>query len=111
MLMPVYRMVLTDEAEWGPLERLAEALSTSDWPRLDPDDFLYMGREISEDGHPTVHLCKAIDTRRHLNLDEEGHAYWYCGPVPGEEGSNEIDTPCVYELTPTLEAAIQHVRS
>jgi hypothetical protein len=109
--MPVYRMELPDDAHWAPLEKVAELVATTNWPTLDPDDFMYMGREVGEEeGVADVHLYKAIDTRRYLNLDDQGHAYWYCGPV-ADDGSFEIDTPCVYELAPTLEAAIRHVRS
>jgi hypothetical protein len=108
--MPIFRMELTDEPNWLPLERMAELVATTDWPVLDPDDFMYMGREIPEGGGPVVHLYKARDTRRYLNLDDEGHAYWYCGPVD-DDATFELDTLCVYELVPTLEAAIRHVRS
>jgi len=107
--VPIYRMELSDDAHWGPLEKLAEVVARTDWPELDPDDFMYMGREVSDVGDPTIHLYKAIDTRRYLNLDDQGHAYTYCGPV--DDGPFEIDTPCRYELVPTLEAAIRHVRS
>ena len=107
--MPIYRMELTEDAHWSPLEKLADVVAKTDWPTLDPDDFMYMGREISEDGDPDIHLYKACDTRRYLNLDDAGHAYWYHGPL--EDGPFEIDTPCIYELVPSLEAAIRHVRS
>lgn len=61
--------------DWRPLERL-ETL-TRDHPTLphvDADRFMYMGRAVRA-GDADVHLYKHIDTRRHLNLDDAGHAY------------------------------------
>lgn len=107
--MAWYLMDIESEPEWGPLERVAELVATTPWPTLDPDDFMYMHRVVAEDDDHTIHLYKARDTRRYINLDEAGHAYVYAGEMPGVPIG--LDTPCEYLPLPDLESAVRHVRS
>lgn len=103
----MYTMVLDGEPHWGPLERLADDLRERG-RTLRPDDFMYMGREVAP-GCPDIHLYKAIDTRRYLNLDDHGGAYWYRGPVA--DGPMELDTPVEYVAVPSLDLAVRWARS
>lgn len=58
---------------WDALEAMQGA-----GDMVDADDFMYMGsaRCIGV----TIHLYKHIDTRRYLNLDEDGQAWSYASP-------------------------------
>ena len=71
--------------DWRPLVAVARLSRASDaLLALDEQDFMYMAAALSVDGALTIHLYKHRETRRYLNLDDAGHAYRYCGPVPGD---------------------------
>ena len=103
----VYTTVLDGEPQWGPLERLAGELRVRGWlPR--PDDFLYVGREVATD-RPDIHLYKAMDTRRYLNLDDHGCAYW-CVSQPST-GLIEPEASVDYVPVPDIVAALRWARA
>ena len=69
----------TTAPDWRPLEQLARVCRDNpELPRLDPDDFMYMGRTAHPTRPPILHY-KHILTRRYLYLDGAGHAY---APAP-----------------------------
>ena len=68
------RVVYDDEQlEWAPLEQAMRATRREDRDIM-VGDFMWMGAVDLVDGR-RLHLCKHTDTRRHLRLDAEGHAY------------------------------------
>jgi hypothetical protein len=69
---------LDGEAKWAPIEAVARiARQAPDLPSFHEGEFMYMG--AVHDGRKllTIHLYKHRDTRRYLNLDDDGHAYAY----------------------------------
>lgn len=75
---------MPDEADWRSLVAVARLSRASDHlVSVDEHDFMYMGAALSVTGSLSIHLYKHRETRRYLNLDDGGHAYRYCGPVPG----------------------------
>ncbi len=63
------------EHDWTALERFAD-LATRSGLAVAADEFMWMGAAEFDDGR-TVHSYKHAGTRRHLHLDESGHAYRY----------------------------------
>jgi hypothetical protein len=97
---------LPDEPDWGPLVAVARLSRSSDvMPSLDECDFMYMGAVSSVHDALDIHLYKHRETRRYLNLDEAGHAYQYCGPLPGHEADLSGGK---YRLHRSLVAALVH---
>jgi hypothetical protein len=61
---PIFRFDIDAAPYWVPLEQLARLCSERpDLPKLDPDEFMYMGRAIRR-GLPPVLLYKHVWTRR-----------------------------------------------
>ena len=60
------------EPNWRPLEVLADTAAGT--MRLDPDDFMWMGRVAAASG-VELELYKHHQTRHYLNVDDAGHAY------------------------------------
>jgi hypothetical protein len=84
---PPITTVLTEHASpvWGPLEAVARvARSRAELPAFQECEFMYMATVCSRK-HLCIHLYKHIDTRRYLNLDDDGRAYAYRGHVPGTD--------------------------
>lgn len=76
----------TDEPNWEPLERVSLlARQSLSLPSFHPGEFMLMGR-LAAPGGVRIHLFKHVDTRRYINLDEQGHAYEYCGSLPEPTG-------------------------
>jgi hypothetical protein len=74
-----------DDVEWTPLERIAlVACRSPSLPPFHPGEFMYMAR-LSARRNLRLHLYKHYDTRRYLNLDDNGHAYAYCGSSPSAD--------------------------
>lgn len=95
-----------EDPNWRPLEALARhARESSDLPSFHEGEFMYMASARSQDGR-TIHLYKHRDTRRYLNLDDQGDAYEYCGP--SETGSGPMSAGC-YRPHRSLTDAIDHV--
>ena len=69
------------EHDWAALERFAD-LATRSGFAVSADDFMWMGAAEFEDGR-TVHSYKHAGSRRHLHLDESGHAYRYLSRADG----------------------------
>lgn len=70
-----YRADLQAEPDWRPLEQLARICGAhTELPSVAPGDFMYMGRLVHPQ-QPTVVMYKHSGTRRHLCLDDLGHAY------------------------------------
>jgi hypothetical protein len=69
------------EHDWAALERFAD-LATRSGFAVSADDFMWMGAAEFED-RQTVHSYKHADTRRHLHIDESGHAYRYLSEADG----------------------------
>ena len=103
----MYTMVLDGEPHWGPLERLADQFRARGL-RLRTEDFLYVGREVGP-GCPDIHLYRAVTTRRGLNLDDHGWAYW-CVATPPDE-LDDRHPPVEYVPVPDLTMAIRWARS
>jgi hypothetical protein len=65
-----------DEPCWEPLERFARLVwQMPELPQFHPGEFMYMVAVRNKRLDLRIHLYKHIDTRRHLNLDDAGHAY------------------------------------
>jgi hypothetical protein len=69
---------LLDEPVWEPLETVAR------WVRARPDvdpfhpgEFMWMYSVRNTRKNLAIHLYKHVDTRRYLNLGDDGHAYAY----------------------------------
>lgn len=66
-----------------PLHKVTKALAGSTEyitdRFFDPHDFMIMCRMLRQ-GRPDLTLYKHSDTRRYLNLDDDGHAYRYYPP-------------------------------
>jgi hypothetical protein len=60
------------EPNWRPLETLADTAAGT--MRLDPDDFMWMGRVAGPSG-VELELYKHHATGHYLNVDDAGHAY------------------------------------
>ena len=98
------RIHLPDVPDWRPLVAVARLSRTSDvLLSLDEQDFMYMAAASSVHCAFTIHLYKHQETRRYLNLDDAGHAYRYCGPVPGDTADRMRGR---YRLHQTLAAAL-----
>jgi len=69
------------EHDWAALERFAD-LATRSGLTVSADEFMWMGAAEFNDGR-IVHSYKHVDTRRHLHLDESGHAYQYRSRADG----------------------------
>ena len=77
----------TTAPDWRPLEQLARVCRDNpELARLDPDDFMYMGRAAHPTRPPILHY-KHILTRRYLYLDGAGHAYAPRRNPPGMPGA------------------------
>ena len=73
------RLGIADAPVWGPLEAVARLARTSaDLPSFHEGEFMYMAAVYDDHRGVAIHLYKHIDTRRYLNLDDEGNAYRYC---------------------------------
>lgn len=73
--MPRYHFAADETPDWAPLERLCRLCrESSTRSRLDPDEFMYMGRVVAAQ-RPPIHLYKHVHTRRYLNLDDAGHTF------------------------------------
>jgi len=95
---------LPDLPDWRPLVAAARLSRACDaLLSLDEQDLMYMAAALSVHGELTIHLYKHRETRRYLNLDDAGHAYRYCGPVPGDEADLMSGT---YRLHQSLAAAL-----
>jgi hypothetical protein len=95
---------LPDLPDWRPLVAVARLSRASDaLLSLDEQDFMYMAAALSVHGALTIHLYKHRETRHYLNLDDAGHAYRYCGPVPGDDTDLMRGT---YRLHRSLAAAL-----
>jgi hypothetical protein len=68
-----------DMGWWAPLMRFGLAMARADLPAIDPDDFMFMGR-IDRKGRPRIWLYKHIDTRRYVNVADDGTPYDYVAP-------------------------------
>jgi hypothetical protein len=99
--MPIRSQVLTgrsfttifdfsEEPVWEPLERLARLVwEMPEVPQFHPGEFRYMVAVRNKRLRIRIHLYRHIDTRRHLNLDDAGHAYAYW-PSDADE---DLDRP------------------
>jgi hypothetical protein len=95
---------LPDVPDWRPLVAVARLSRTSDvLLSLDEQDFMYMAAASSVHRAFTIHLYKHRETRCYLNLDGAGHAYRYCGPIPGDDAELMSGT---YRLHQSLAAAL-----
>lgn len=47
---------------------------------------MFMGTVRDARQQRAIHLYKHVDTRRYLNLDEDGNAYAYLGRAPDDAG-------------------------
>ena len=99
---------LSGEGVWEPLEAIARL--SRDSPGLRPiheGEFMYMGAVRDERKRVAIHLYKHIDTRRYLNVDDDGHAYAYRGPA-----SDELDRSSGgrYQRYRALPDAIEHLQ-
>ena len=64
--------------DWRPLEAMAMLVwRRPELPQFHPGEFMYMSAVRSQRQRVRIHLYKHIDTRRYLNLDDDGHAYAY----------------------------------
>ena len=73
------RLGIADAPVWGPLEAVARLARTcADLPSFHEGEFMYMAAVYDDHRGVAIHLYKHIDTRRYLNLDDEGNAYRYC---------------------------------
>lgn len=80
----------SEEPVWEPLERLARLVwEMPEVPQFHPGEFMYMGAVRNQRLDIRIHLYKHVDTRRHLNLDDAGHAYVY---VPSDVDA-DLDRP------------------
>ena len=69
---------LDREPVWEPLEAVARiARQSPELPSFHEHEFMYMAAVLNAQKGLTIHLYKHRDTRRHLNLDDAGHAYAY----------------------------------
>lgn len=83
------RLELSDAPVWAPLEAVARwARTRDDVPSFHEAEFMYMA--AVHDDRRTIHLYKHIDTRRYLNLDENGTAYAYCGASNDDVDDGEV---------------------
>lgn len=74
------RLEIADAAVWGPLEAVARLARIGDnLPSFHEAEFMYVATVHDDQRGRAVHLYKHIDTRRYLNLDDDGNAYLYCG--------------------------------
>jgi hypothetical protein len=76
-----HRYELDREHDWAALERFAD-LATRSGLAVSADDFMWMGAAEFADGR-TVHSYKHAGTRRHLHIDESGHAYQFLARADG----------------------------
>ena len=83
------RLELPDEPVWEPLE--SAALYSRMGGALHPfheGEFMYMALVRPARKQLRIHLYKHYDTRRYLNLGDDGNAYAFRGPVsPDSDGS------------------------
>ncbi len=103
-----YYICDVDEPDWGPIQRLADRLRTEDGESvIEPAHFMYMVR-IHAKGQPDIHLYKHIDTRRYINLDDDGNAYIY---VPGRRDVERVESGFMgrYRLLPDIDTAIANL--
>ena len=96
----------SDEPVWGPLEAVARLSRESpELPSFHPGEFMYMYRVVAKNKKGLrIHLYKHIDTRCYLNLDDNSHAYMYCG---GEDADPEWGGR--YRLHRTLLEAVERL--
>jgi hypothetical protein len=72
------KLDVNGDAVWAPLESVARlARQSLELPSFHEGEFMYMAAVHNERKRLTIHLYKHRDTRRHLNLDDAGHAYAY----------------------------------
>jgi hypothetical protein len=104
--MTLYTWVAGDRPDWIPLERFAEVTARLHDGRLQPGDFMYMGR-VRARGLADIHLYKHIGTRRYINLDDASHAHRFLGVV----GDSLLPSArSHYERWREARSAIEHVR-
>jgi len=99
------RMEFPDDTEWGPLEAVARlARASRELPSFHEGEFMYMACATNKRKRLRIHLYKHIDTRLYLNLDDGGHGYRYCGPVPN---CSDLWSAGRYRLHASIEDAIE----
>lgn len=98
-----------NEPHWAPLEDLAAVIGSVDGVRLEPDEFMWMGRVDRPQCSP-IELYKHHDTRLYLNIDGAGHTYrfqqgryeaWH-SPIPAI--AHAIGTRRVYQCWTNVDA-------
>jgi hypothetical protein len=69
----------SDMGWWTPLLRFGLAMARAGLPAINPNDYMLMGR-IDRKGRPRIWLYKHIDTRRYVNVADDGTPYRYIPP-------------------------------
>ena len=101
------RLQFRETPIWRPLEQVARlSRQTVELPSFHEVEFMYMAAVWNARRRLRIHLYKHRDTRSYLNLDDAGHAYEYCGPVPGRE--HDDDSGGLYRLARSLGEAVAH---
>jgi hypothetical protein len=99
------RLQFRETPIWHPLEQVARLSRQSDeLPSFHEVEFMYMAAVWNSQRRLRIHLYKHRDTRRYLNLDDTGHAYEFCGPVPGRE--HDPGSGGLYRLARSLGDAV-----